>query len=329
MKDQVLKFLGDLPKAGSDQFNKALELLRKSKGHDAGKLRFYNNLGYSADRLESLLYDLKKQYGVTDVEVATAARASKETRELKIYVAATKNTIALVLERLKDVDGIMAMELPDALNLYTELENNLKGINEEDLPEDLTGSLYEFGSVLAQCNEAAANDSFKDLKTVKELGIAYSELLGNQSRSGLENVDSTEVAEKQLEAVKTDNNKALEEKLSESRDIVSEEGKVIIPALEADNKEETTSDDKLDESAPVADKKEETTSDNKLDEAATEETSEFLKKLDSFDVEAEVYNAVKSFAAEVSKETGEDPKDQKSVTLKAFIVAAKKKHFPA
>ena len=72
MKDQAIQFLGNLPQSEGDQFNKALELYRKSKNHDPGKLRYYNQLGYNKDRLESLLYEVKKLHFISDVEVAQA-----------------------------------------------------------------------------------------------------------------------------------------------------------------------------------------------------------------------------------------------------------------
>jgi len=77
MKDQAIQFLGNLPQSEGDQFNKALELYRKSKNHDPGKLRYYNQLGYNKDRLESLLYEVKKMHSISDVEVAQATKVVK------------------------------------------------------------------------------------------------------------------------------------------------------------------------------------------------------------------------------------------------------------
>lgn len=53
--------------------------------------------------------------------------------------------------------------------------------------------------------------------------------------------------------------------------------------------------------------------------------SSLKEKLADFDVEKESYNSIKAFAADVSDFTGEDPADQKKVTLIAFIQEAKKK----
>jgi len=84
MKDQAIQFLGNLPQSEGDQFNKALELYRKSKNHDPGKLRYYNQLGYNKERLQSLLYEVKKMHSISDVEVAQA------TKVVKLKVVRTK-----------------------------------------------------------------------------------------------------------------------------------------------------------------------------------------------------------------------------------------------
>jgi hypothetical protein len=129
MKDQVLQFLGAPGKTGSERFNKALELYRKSKGHDAGRVRFYNNLGFSQDRLEGLVYELKKLHSITDLQVANARRAAMKPVEkeeespltpavgLTEYLAevvafdvskATEEELAEAAVRLRNVIGIEA-----------------------------------------------------------------------------------------------------------------------------------------------------------------------------------------------------------------------------
>jgi hypothetical protein len=69
MREKVLEFLAEEPASKSQQFNKALSLYRQSKGHNAAEVRFANNLGYSEDRLQNLLYELQKLHGITRVDV--------------------------------------------------------------------------------------------------------------------------------------------------------------------------------------------------------------------------------------------------------------------
>ncbi len=202
-----------------------MELFRKSKGHDVGQLRFYNTLGFSPDRLESLLYDLKKVHNVTDLQVAKSKRKSP----------------------LAPKGGTLKVVKDDAASSEEKTE---------DKKEDIQGK--------------ASEENSEDKK------------------------DDTPSSEDKKEG-----------------DIQGEASEVIPDVTDEDLSAslEVTKDD-----AAAVDKKEEGPSE------------EFKKKLADFDLETEKYNSIKSFAADVSDVTGEDPADQKSATLKAFVADAKKKY---
>ena len=68
MKENVIKFLQNLPKEKYEQFNAAFELYRKSPGKNPSVERSVNAGGFSERALENLLYDLQKMHGITDVE---------------------------------------------------------------------------------------------------------------------------------------------------------------------------------------------------------------------------------------------------------------------
>jgi hypothetical protein len=68
MKQNVIKFLQNLPKEKYEQFNEAFELYRKSPGKNPSVERSVNAGGFSERALENLLYDLQKLHGITDVE---------------------------------------------------------------------------------------------------------------------------------------------------------------------------------------------------------------------------------------------------------------------
>jgi hypothetical protein len=67
-KNDVINFFRALPAAEPEQFNRALEMYRKSPAHNAGLVRQYNASGYSKTTLANLLYDLQQLWGIKDVE---------------------------------------------------------------------------------------------------------------------------------------------------------------------------------------------------------------------------------------------------------------------
>lgn len=84
MKQEVIKFLQNLPKEKYEQFNEAFELYRKSNNKNASVERILNASGFSERALENLLYDLQKLHGITDLEkVVVESQMSKVESENK------------------------------------------------------------------------------------------------------------------------------------------------------------------------------------------------------------------------------------------------------
>lgn len=81
MRNKVIQFLGALPEAPESQFNEALLLYMKSDVPNPGLVRSYNQQGYSKQRLEELLYDLKKSFDIkpSDLVPAPAKKEAKST----------------------------------------------------------------------------------------------------------------------------------------------------------------------------------------------------------------------------------------------------------
>lgn len=80
MKQNVIKFLQNLPKEKYEQFNEAFELYRKSPGKNPSVERSVNAAGFSERSLENLLYDLQKLHGITDVEKVAAVVESQMSK---------------------------------------------------------------------------------------------------------------------------------------------------------------------------------------------------------------------------------------------------------
>jgi len=82
MKLEVLEFLKEKKGTPSEQYNKAMELYRKSEGHSVPSLNYYNRSGFSASNLESVCYDLKKIHNVSDLEIR-----AKNVKNIKVKAA--------------------------------------------------------------------------------------------------------------------------------------------------------------------------------------------------------------------------------------------------
>lgn len=70
MRNTVLQFLQALPASEVDQFNEAFRLYILSPGKSPATERALNAAGYTKETIKTLLYDLQKLHGITDVEVA-------------------------------------------------------------------------------------------------------------------------------------------------------------------------------------------------------------------------------------------------------------------
>lgn len=74
MRNKVIKFLASLPEAPEDQFNEALLLYMKSPVPNPGLVRSYNQQGYSPQRLNELVYDLKKAFDISNSEIVVVPK---------------------------------------------------------------------------------------------------------------------------------------------------------------------------------------------------------------------------------------------------------------
>lgn len=79
MRNDVLKFLQNLPSKKEQQFNQAFELLKKAPGVQFAQIRSYNVLGVTQSNINNILYDLKKLYGISEVEI----RSKKVIKEIE------------------------------------------------------------------------------------------------------------------------------------------------------------------------------------------------------------------------------------------------------
>ena len=70
MKDQILEFFRDLPDSAVQQFNTAFNLYRKTDHTSAAIIRKCNS-GFTERNLETLLYELKKNFGITETDIHT------------------------------------------------------------------------------------------------------------------------------------------------------------------------------------------------------------------------------------------------------------------
>jgi hypothetical protein len=315
MKEKVIEFLGNLPNSGSESFNKALELYRKTKGHSAEQVRYMNNQGYSPDRLDTLKYELKKLHTVTDLEVAKARR--KKVKEVK---PENVSKIIVLVKGLMTYDPEKATEEETAqaaetirINLGLEgnpVDENNELVSDAEFVKAVRG-YFEAHQALDEDPEKTFRDlvqiaaeSKKTPPVIKDPKIvAFPVADFDKVPSGAD--DQKDLNPGESDATGTGTN---EDKTSEGeKDPVNDNQET------PDSVENKMSSEEIDEQA----------------KGAAAEREKFLKEdLSEFDVEEKKYNDIKSFAAELSDYINEDPKDQKGDTLKAFILDAKKK-FPA
>ena len=310
MKENVIDFLGNTPKSGSEAFNRALELYRKSKGNSPEQVRYMNTTGYSPERLEILKYELKKLHSITDLEVAKARRKEvNKSEKKKIPTEAVKwvkslldfdlensseEEISTNAEMIRQILGIEENPVDENNEFVSDIEfvTAVRGYFEahQALDEDPEKTLQDLLEITAESKKEFSDEKDPRIGFLPGKEIIKDLLLNNQEKtdSGENAVDLTNNGPEDLEPQKSDE----------------------VPTEQATHEQ---SPEEVDEQA----------------KGAAEAREKFLKEdLTEFDVEASKYNDIKSFAAELSDYINEDPKDQKGDTLKAFILEAKKK-FPA
>ena len=320
MKDKAIKFLASLPESKTEQFNQALELYRKSPNNNPQQVRYMNSLGFSADRLQVLLYELKKLHNITDLQLA-------EIRGKKVVKMKAKKDENEFLES----GGLMI---------------NVTGLSEEDKEEVAT--------ILAKFAEGASPEVLEALKIenedesefqqaqLSEFAAAITEYSGNapegEDRQSLIHFILDEIVKAALHDPTEEELEARREAFSKMKLFPSEENKdASTPLDETDDSEgpkegpeKGPETDDISTQLEVTDGKDDADVSTPLDgtkeaEPVVGPSEEFKEKLAAYEVEDHSYNENKSFAADVSDVTGEHPADQKHETLKAFIQEAKKK----
>lgn len=84
LRKNVLDFLQNLPENPSDQFNQLFEFYKKNPRKQKALEISYNRKGYSDQGLKNLIYDVKKVYEITDLEVLTKKEVSESDHKFKI-----------------------------------------------------------------------------------------------------------------------------------------------------------------------------------------------------------------------------------------------------
>jgi hypothetical protein len=324
MKEKVIEFLGN-PKTGSDSFNKALELYRKSKGHSSEQVRYMNNLGYSPDRLESLIYELKKLHNITDLELAKAKRKKVKKAEPENdskVVDFVKGIMAYDSERATDEETAKAAE---TLRANLSLEGNPTDENNEVVSDaEFVTAVKGYFTTHDALGEAPEK-TLEDLVQITEESKKQPAQKKDPKIMAIPVTDFDTVpsgADEQQGTVKksSEGSEATLEPSEATKDLLS-----VTPENTDEKPSEATTGD------TQATSVEHKMTSEEIDEqakGAAAEREKFLKEdLAEFDVEEKKYNDIKSFAADLSDYINEDPKDQKGDTLKAFILDAKKK-FP-
>lgn len=92
-KQDVIHFFHNLPGTEPEQFNKALELYRKSQNHNTGLVRQYNATGYTKNSLPNLLYDLQQLQGIKDIEKVPPVKKATLQNSKEVVIEAFKNAL--------------------------------------------------------------------------------------------------------------------------------------------------------------------------------------------------------------------------------------------
>ena len=124
LKQKALDFLKNLPESPFDQFNQAFELYGKSSKKSKANQLHYNRIGYSEQGLKNLLYDLKKAYEITDVDVFSNSEPITEK------VIASTNTIADAFEKLSEETKDSILKAAILLEKFQDLIENSEPLKE-------------------------------------------------------------------------------------------------------------------------------------------------------------------------------------------------------
>lgn len=137
MRNQVLQFLRNLPSKKEDQFNQAFLFLQKAPGVQFAQVRSYNVLGATPSNINNILYDLKKLYSITEVEIRSKKTRLQEVVDKKIEVL--KSEIQKIDEEILNLNR-------EESNEKNSLHDIFPFLKDKDCPNEL---LIVSGQVVA------------------------------------------------------------------------------------------------------------------------------------------------------------------------------------
>lgn len=185
MRNQVLQFLRNLPTKKEDQFNQAFLFLQKAPGVQFAQVRSYNVLGATQSNINNILYDLKKLYGITDIEVRSKKVILETNEEIIVQESVdplvfslgikeettSKNSLHDIFPFLKAKDCpnellIVSGQVVASWKRYQDLKQQVDAISEGTLEVSEEENLR----ITAECQaEFTANQSlYKELEYYKE-----------------------------------------------------------------------------------------------------------------------------------------------------------------
>lgn len=145
MKNEILKFFANLPQKAHEKYNRALELYRKSEGHNPRQVQFFNNNRHSTSRLESLLYELKKLHNITEKEIKMwkpEAVVSESKEEAPAAPSGTQEQTIVVVDGPTGATTITLKEdvftkAPDEVKTDIKLRDEFPFLRNADCPDEL------------------------------------------------------------------------------------------------------------------------------------------------------------------------------------------------
>tara|TARA_R100000306_G_C4373305_1_gene140904 strand:- start:1013 stop:2182 length:1170 start_codon:yes stop_codon:yes gene_type:complete len=161
------------------QFNELLQLFIKHPHHGPSLAKYYNASGFSKENLQTLKYDVKQTYGITDAEVRALAeeekalkkKQEKELAEIKLKVKITEDLSKFDFENadyrkeLKpfavEVSNALGHELPNMktetlVSYLQDQKAKLLDVHAEELP---AGTIAELGEEEKQLKKVLAEET--------------------------------------------------------------------------------------------------------------------------------------------------------------------------
>jgi hypothetical protein len=138
IKSQLLIILTCATMELHEKYNEIMKLLRTTKAVNHVQMRLYNQMGATKESMSTIIYDLQKLYGITDVELRTPIVAQNNTDVSKNETSVPKIEISKELEaavlQLDVENANYAKELkPLANELATAFDDELKSQKGDDL----------------------------------------------------------------------------------------------------------------------------------------------------------------------------------------------------